>query len=110
MYSICTCTSLFFCIRSKRQDHVAVCQCVEILEESGKLTEYRRVIVGISFKTQALQVYVLVFITRYMSLFTGEWILLYNTVCDALLYWKQLLCALPYESPLQVRAFEHVVM
>jgi len=33
---------------------------------------------GISFKTQAL--YVLVFITRYMSLFTGEWISLYNTL------------------------------
>ena len=42
MYSVYT--SLFFCIRSKPQDHVAV--CVEILEESGKLTEYRR---GIGF-------------------------------------------------------------
>jgi ER lumen protein retaining receptor len=33
---------------------------------------------GISFKTQAL--YVLVFVTRYLDLFLGEWISFYNTV------------------------------
>lgn len=33
---------------------------------------------GISFKTQAL--YVAVFVTRYLDLFAGEWVSLYNTV------------------------------
>ena len=33
---------------------------------------------GISFKTQAL--YVAVFVTRYLDLFLGEWVLLYNTL------------------------------
>ena len=33
---------------------------------------------GISFKTQAL--YVAVFVTRYLDLFFGEWVSLYNTL------------------------------
>lgn len=33
---------------------------------------------GISFKTQAL--YVVVFVTRYLDLFLGEWVSLYNTL------------------------------
>ena len=33
---------------------------------------------GISFKTQAL--YVAVFVTRYLDLFLGEWVSLYNTL------------------------------
>jgi ER lumen protein retaining receptor len=33
---------------------------------------------GISFKTQVL--YVVVFVTRYLDLFLGEWVSLYNTV------------------------------
>ena len=33
---------------------------------------------GISFKTQAL--YVAVFVTRYLDLFLGEWVSLFNTL------------------------------
>jgi ER lumen protein retaining receptor len=56
-----------------RHVHVGVCGCVLVATTLCSCWYTP----GISFKTQVL--YVVVFLTRYLDMFLGDWISLYNT-------------------------------